>query len=279
MEAANHTSEPGTALRRPETKGQKGREKSSRREEIDTAPVSGAENTRGFGIFVRASETLETRRNAWWAREDSNLQPDRYEQYASNRSCDGVNQERNPHSSLSAFEPSLGAAKLGYRQIATRDWRRKLRRCKPRIRYLPRQRRGDVALTCGIVAHSTKRPETAENGDTGWLGRQDSNLEMRLCEYPLRGWAVAKFLTRQRVFACAEQFVKSTHRPVGSGGCTGMLSQLIEFCPTPPPQPGRWHIGSAGERGQGSPAMCYLRNASGKVRAFASPARPDRRNR
>ena len=34
---------------------------------------------RHFEAFAPASETLRTERNAWWAREDSNLQPDRYE--------------------------------------------------------------------------------------------------------------------------------------------------------------------------------------------------------
>ena len=46
------------------------------------------------------------------------------------------------------------------------------------------QRRGDGALTRGIVAHSTKRPETAKSGDTGWLGCQDSNLEMLFWKTP-----------------------------------------------------------------------------------------------
>ena len=35
-----------------------------------------------FGAFVTGSETLDTERTAWWAREDSNLQPDHYERYA-----------------------------------------------------------------------------------------------------------------------------------------------------------------------------------------------------
>jgi hypothetical protein len=38
--------------------------------------------TRGFGAFVTGAETLRTRQSAWWAREDSNLQPDRYERSA-----------------------------------------------------------------------------------------------------------------------------------------------------------------------------------------------------
>src|ERR1700687_359128 len=37
---------------------------------------------RRFEAFVTASETLGAKWTAWWAREDSNLQPDRYERYA-----------------------------------------------------------------------------------------------------------------------------------------------------------------------------------------------------
>ena len=35
-----------------------------------------------FGIFRRLLGNLRMRQTAWWAREDSNLQPDRYERSA-----------------------------------------------------------------------------------------------------------------------------------------------------------------------------------------------------
>src|SRR5882724_12097197 len=44
------------------------------------------------------------------------------------------------------------------------------------------ERRGDspvsARLTHGTTRTFSKRPETPRNGDSGWLGRQDSNLGM-----------------------------------------------------------------------------------------------------
>src|SRR5438309_12115147 len=41
-----------------------------------------ANKARQFGRCSLVSGTLRKRRTAWWAREDSNLQPDRYERSA-----------------------------------------------------------------------------------------------------------------------------------------------------------------------------------------------------
>jgi hypothetical protein len=63
----------------------------------ETAPLRfKPAKVRRFGAFGRGSETLGIERTAWWARQDSNLQPDRYERSALTIELRALNQRRQP---------------------------------------------------------------------------------------------------------------------------------------------------------------------------------------
>ena len=74
--------EPGTAFRTVETKGLEWPTGHFMLWQRPHFAALDPPKTLGFGVFVAAPETFRTDRNAWWAREDSNLQPDRYERSA-----------------------------------------------------------------------------------------------------------------------------------------------------------------------------------------------------
>src|SRR6476620_4797877 len=72
---------PGNGICRPENEAPKF--PSGRRSAVSETKAV-VKNAASSGQFASAPGNLPKRRTAWWAREDSNLQPDRYE-----RTCEG----------------------------------------------------------------------------------------------------------------------------------------------------------------------------------------------
>src|SRR4029453_9198165 len=99
----------GTGFRALETPSQKW---SARREHPVSVTAAETKAPANSGPIRMPSGTLRNRQNAWWAREDSNLQPDRYERSAltielrarasllSMRACDAQRHPLLPESRL-----------------------------------------------------------------------------------------------------------------------------------------------------------------------------------
>jgi hypothetical protein len=79
LEASQLAPAPGTGLGRPETTGQKRPSPDPGKLQRPHAPHLNREKARKFGGICQRPGNGGSYKTAWWAREDSNLQPERYE--------------------------------------------------------------------------------------------------------------------------------------------------------------------------------------------------------
>ena len=70
---------PGTGLESPETGSQNWRRRTLSRQQRPYAGYLNPRNARKTRAIPQRLANAGSYRSAWWAREDSNLQPDRYE--------------------------------------------------------------------------------------------------------------------------------------------------------------------------------------------------------
>src|SRR4030088_1754276 len=73
---------PGTGLQSPETGSQNRRYRDLSRRQRPQVPHLNRGNARKMRAVYQRPGNIGSHRTAWWAREDSNLQPDRYERSA-----------------------------------------------------------------------------------------------------------------------------------------------------------------------------------------------------